>query len=252
MASRPPFDPASIRAVAFDAYGTLFEFETAAEHWYGRELLEQWGLNADHEAFERSVREAWNKVVPWAEGAGSGGASDLDAAPAGWIPTWEIWRRQYALALDEHGLDADPRDAADHLRSVLSRLDAYPDARTTVERLAGRRLLVGLLSNADEDFLQRCISRARLRFSVIQSSESLRVYKPHQAAFRGLCERFRCNPREVLYVGDSPATDVAGAANAGLRTAWVRRDDSEYPADQPPPDIEASDLSAIADAVGAP
>ena len=252
MTSRPPFDPGSIRAVAFDAYGTLFEFETAAEHWYGRELLELWGLNADHEAFERSVREAWNKVGPWAEGVSSDGVSDRDGASAGWIPTWEIWRRQYALALGEHGLDADPRDAADHLRSVLSRLDAYPDARTTVERLAGFGLLVGLLSNADEDSLQRCISRARLRFSVIESSESLRVYKPNQAAFRGLCERFGCVPQEVLYVGDSPETDVAGAASAGLRTAWLRRDGREYPADQPSPDIEVSSLSAIADAVGAP
>ena len=138
MASRPPFDPASIRAVAFDAYGTLFEFETAAEHWYGRELLEQWGLNADHEAFERSVREAWNKVVPWAEGAGSGGASDLDAAlPRGGSRRGRSGAGSTRWRSDEHGLDADPRDAADHLRSVLSRLDAYPDARTTVERLAG-------------------------------------------------------------------------------------------------------------------
>jgi 2-haloalkanoic acid dehalogenase type II len=240
VSGRDGFDPNVLKAVAFDGYGTLFEFETAAEHWYGRELLEQWGLEADHEAFEQSVREAWSNQQAL-----------MDGTSEAWVSTWELWRRAYAAALEEHGLDADPRAAADFLRDVLSRLAAYPDARETIERLSAHGLLVGLLSNADEDFLQRCVSRARLRFSVIQSSESLRVYKPHVRAFQELCHRLGCEPREVLYAGDWPASDVAGAVNAGLRTAWVNRDGSEYPADQPPPDIEASSLSAIADAVGA-
>ena len=250
------FDPASIRAVAFDAYGTLFDIEALSATWYGRELLAQWGQeDADHEAFEQSVKAAWFRVGPWAEHAGPDGAGDQEVlfrGPMGeWISTWGIWRRQYELALDEHGLEGDPREAGDHLRTVLSRVPAYPDARPAIERLASHGLLVGLLSNADDDFLQRCISRAGLRFSVIQSSESLRVYKPHETAFLTMCERLGCDPPEVLYVGYSPETDIAGAANAGMRTAWVREDDTEYPIDLHPPDIEASSLSAVADAVRA-
>jgi FMN phosphatase YigB (HAD superfamily) len=101
--------------------------------------------------------------------------------------------------------------------------DPFAEAHESVERLDALGLTLGLLSNADEDFLQRALSRARLRFSMIQSSESLRAYKPHRAVFLAACERLGTAPNETLYVGDSPIADVGGAHNAGLRTVWVRR-----------------------------
>src|SRR5690606_7021135 len=123
----------------------------------------------------------------------------------------------------QHGLPGDPDASANRLRELLSNAEPYPDARETLDRLDALGLRLGLMSNADEDFLQSALSHGRLRFSVIKSSESLRAYKPHKAPFLAVCNRLHCNPGEVLYVGDSPIADVNGAANAGLRTAWVRR-----------------------------
>lgn len=162
-----------------------------------------------------------------------------------------MWREQYESALGEHGIAGDPAEAADYLRDFLGDLDAYADAHTSVERLASKGYVLGVLSNADEDFLQRSLSRSRLRFSVIQSSESLRVYKPHRAAFLALCRRLGHEPDEVLYVGDSTTSDVAAARNAGLRTAWFRPAGATFPPDLPLPDIEVSSLTEVADALGA-
>ena len=135
-----------------------------------------------------------------------------------WHSQWEIWRRQYEAAFRAGGLEGDSTRAADDVRAALSLAAPYDDAHPAVEELAGAGFTIGLLSNADEDFLQRALSRARLRFSVIQSSESLRIYKPHRAVFLAACERLGCAPAETLYVGDSPIADVGGAHNAGLRT----------------------------------
>lgn len=268
-AERAPFDPSAIRAVAFDAYGTLFEWEFRAAL---AEFLSMHGIAADYEAVAKTFSsEAFSAVSVWApRHRGEEGKLDrkrmLDGPPPEWVATWEMWRRQFEYTFEKHHLTGDAVAGANHLREVLAHAPAYPDAFATVERIAARGLLVGLMSNADEDFLQGAVSHNRLRFSVIQSSESLRIYKPHRAAFAGLCARLGCEPHEVLYVGDSSPTDVAGALHAGLRAAWIHRPEaqvaqeaqtpqdaaSEQPREEPPvPDIEVASLLAVAEVLGA-
>jgi len=248
---RPPLDLSVIKAVAFDAYGTLF-------HWdfihTVQEVLDQQGLGGDHEEIAKTFQdEAFRKVSVWAQdGAADDGKLDrkrlTDGPPPPWIATWETWRRQFEYTFAKFGLPGDPVAGANHLRTVLSHAPAYPDAFESIERLA-QKYLVGLMSNADEDFLQSAVSVNRLRFSVIQSSESLRIYKPNRAAFLALAQRFSCEPHEVVYVGDTPGADVSGAINAGLRAAYIRRNEADYPNDTPLPDIEERSLAAIADAL---
>ncbi len=253
-ADRPPFDPARIRAVAFDGYGTLFDY--GIPHFrvdVATELAAQ-GIETDLDEFFQTWQRSYRLGDVWAF------EERADPTPAGW-PTplalngtlpdwhsqWEIWRRQFQAALDHHGIAGDATAAADRFRRALSVAPAFEEAHEAVEELAARGYLLGLLSNADEDFLQSALSRARLRFSVIQSSESLRTYKPHRAIFRALADRFGVALEEILYVGDSPFADVAGGANAGTRTAWIRREETAFPAHLPAPDVTASRLTDLLD-----
>ena len=168
-----------------------------------------------------------------------------------WISTWEIWRRQFEMVYEAESISGDPARGADRFREVLSHAPAYPDAHAVVDALDGAGFRLGLLSNADEDFLQSAISHNRLRFSVIQSSESLRVYKPNRAAFDELCHRLGCTPDEVLYVGDSPQADLQGGRHAGLRVAWIhQREDYQLPDDYPKPDLTVQSLTDVATALG--
>jgi 2-haloalkanoic acid dehalogenase type II len=272
---RAPFDPTAIRAVAFDGYGTLFDWDFRVAL---ADFLSQRGHAVDYEAAAKTFSsEAFSAVSVWAPGhRGEDGKLDrkrmLDGPAPEWISTWEMWRRQFEYTFEKHGLTGDAVAGANHLRGVLSIAPAYIDAFETVERLAAHGLLLGLMSNADEDFLQGAISHNRLRFSVIQSSESLRIYKPHRAAFIALCTRLGCEPHEVLYVGDSSPTDILGALHAGLRTAWIHRAEGQVaqeaqvveeaqapdkpveaePREEPPqPDLEVATLLEIAEALGA-
>jgi 2-haloalkanoic acid dehalogenase type II len=249
-----PFDPTRIRAVAFDGYGTLFHFDQPEFRVEVSRLMAEQEITADHDEFFQTWQKSYRLGDVWDQ------SDRTDATITGW-PTerslngplppwhsqWEIWRRQYQAALDAMNLQGDATAAADRFRWALSVAPAYPEAHDTIEGLASRGLLLALLSNADEDFLQSALSRARLRFSVIQSSESLRAYKPHRAIFAALCQRLFCAPSEVLYVGDSPYADVAGARNAGLRTAWIQRNDHPYPAHIAPPDVHLTSLAGLLD-----
>jgi 2-haloalkanoic acid dehalogenase type II len=267
---RPPFDPSAIRAVAFDAYGTLLDWDFRVAL---ADFLSRHNLTADIDTVARTfASEAFSAVSVWAPGhRGEDGKLDrkrmLDGPAPEWMATWEMWRRQFEYTFEKHALNGDATAGANHLRDVLSRAPAYTDAYETIERLAARGLLIGLMSNADEDFLQGAVSHNRLRFSVIQSSESLRIYKPHRAAFIALCTRLGCEPGEVLYVGDSSPTDVLGALHAGLRAAWVHRAEAQVaqeakapeqppsddaPKEEPPkPDLEVASLLEIAEVLGA-
>ena len=90
------------------------------------------------------------------------------------------------------------------------------------------RYRLGILSNADDDFLSACLEKNGLQseFEVIVTSESAGVYKPHQDIFHSFCEAVGLERHEVLYVGDSQSADVLGAKNAGMPVAWVNRDGS--------------------------
>lgn len=250
--SARPFNPREIRAVAFDAYGTLFFWDFKEEV---RTVMQLQSLEGDLDAITETFVKAWAKVSPWGKSVGEDGKPDRSQMLGGPVPefihTIDMWRTQFLETFRQHSLLGNHIEAADHLRRVLSRAPAYPDAFDTVERLAAHGYRLGLLSNADEDFVQSAISHNRLRFSVIQSSESLRAYKPNQTTFLSLCRRLECEPAEVLYVGDSAPTDVGGAAHAGLRTAWIKREaEAKYPEDQDPPDLQVTELAELLVALG--
>jgi len=80
----------------------------------------------------------------------------------------------------------------------------------------------------------------------VVSSESARVYKPHEAIFHGLAAELALKPVEIMYVGDSHFADVLGAKHAGLRVAWLNREGRALPEGVPQPDLELRSLSELA------
>ena len=222
--NRPPFDPSSICAVLFDAYGTVLDY--GAPHFRAAIISNQ-GIDVDFEGFHRSWLDAYSPSGVW----GEGGPSRIHPYPdeplngqlPRWHSQWEIWRRQFSSAFKEHQVEGSPSQAANFLREELSYAKPFDDAQKSIRTLRREGYVVGLLSNADDDFLQTALCAAELEFSVVLSSESLRAYKPHRSVFITACATISTPPHETLYVGDSPIADVGGAHNAGLRTVWVSR-----------------------------
>ena len=138
MSDASPFEAGAIRAVAFDAYGTLFRFSDHEHRLLVAALLVEQGLEVELDAFAESLKKSFQQVSPWAvEGhRREDGSLDreymLSGPVPGWISTWEIWRRQFAHAFAEYALAGDATAAANRQRCVLSESEAYPEAQLTV------------------------------------------------------------------------------------------------------------------------
>lgn len=258
-----------IHALIFDLDDTLVVEERSAEKAFvaaGRLAESRYGLDPDalHKTVRQVCRELWYGFPAhpycrrigisswegmWAEFLGP--APELQAL-RDWAP---IYRREsWHGALRRHGIE--DADLAEALADAFPRLrrqihEVYPDTVPTLRKLCGRYPL-GLLTNGVSDLQRRKIAGSGVGhyFSEILISGEVGARKPDRLVFDTLLARLRTAPDRALMIGNSLATDVQGAHNAGMRTVWVNR------AGVPPdPGIAAdweistlADLDAILDA----
>lgn len=137
-----------------------------------------------------------------------------------------------------HGVDA----AFDVYFEARNQVELYPDAAQALERLARQLPLIGL-TNGNADLGRIGIDR---HFRFCLSAREAGCAKPARRIFHAACRRLGVPPETVLHVGDDPALDVAGARAAGLRSAWINRDNLRWE-HGPAPDLEFTDLTALAD-----
>jgi 2-haloacid dehalogenase len=148
---------------------------------------------------------------------------------------------QFERSFRSFGADVPGTAACARLLDQLAAAACFPEVPEVLEALRGS-YRIAVLSNADDDFLSSFLQREGLQFEAIVSSEAARSYKPRAAIFRRLCELLELDPRQVLYVGDSPLADLLGAHAAGLATAWINRPGAKLPDKIPAPDVELHDL----------
>jgi putative hydrolase of the HAD superfamily len=104
------------------------------------------------------------------------------------------------------------------------RFRAFPDAAPALAELRGLGLRLVCVSNWDvslPEVLERC-GLADLLDGVVTSAEA-GVRKPDPAILARALELAGCSPAEALYVGDTPAEDLAAARAAGVRALLVDR-----------------------------
>ncbi|MCC6171624.1 MAG: HAD family hydrolase [Gammaproteobacteria bacterium] len=154
-----------------------------------------------------------------------------------WLRTETIRR----LAVADGYPDGVGAEAFEVFIAARNEVDLFPDVRPALDRLAARYTLA-TFSNGNADLGR--IGLAPL-FAVSLNAESVGVPKPHPDAFAAVARRLDCEPGRMLYVGDDPQADVAGARAAGLRTAWINRHGASWPDAHPPADLEIVDLQHL-------
>lgn len=124
-----------------------------------------------------------------------------------------------------------------------NRVDFYPDAHDGLRRVAAH-LPIAALTNGNADLAAIGIA-SLFRFQL--GAREYGAAKPDAGLFHEACRRLGCAPGEVLHVGDHPHMDVAGAANAGLRSCWIDRGDHAWPEPLARADLHIPTLTALAD-----
>jgi len=217
-------DPAmAIKAVTFDAYGTLLRNEDlmlvprriVADHGLSvsvDDVLRRW-IDLYFEATQqrpfRTLREIEEQILP--------------------------------RVLREFAAATDAAPYVDLFFQVTTKVELYPEALQVLNALGPVRSAI--VSNADHEHLATWDFKWPVQFIVI--SEAVRAYKPHPRMFQRALEQLGLQPHEVLHVGDSDVDDVKGAKAAGLRVAWLNRTGRSRRPDVPPPDFEIRDLTEL-------
>jgi 2-haloalkanoic acid dehalogenase type II len=224
--------PGDVKAVVFDAYGTVINFTEPDFIATMAEICADQSLDAD-------AGDLWRRFLR---------ASYLMRAEHHQDPVYqrydEAWSRQFERAFKQLRLNGDVGRASLRFKSALADAPAFDEARPAIEAI-GRHYKVALLSNADDDFLTSCLHRNGLRFKHVLSSEKARAIKPNPEIFVKMARRLRLSPEEILYAGDNPIPDVLGPARAGMRTAWVNRNGQRKPRGLPFPDVRVKSLSDL-------
>ncbi len=110
--------------------------------------------------------------------------------------------------------------------AFLAAMTGFDDVRPAVSALRAAGVTVGVLTNSSGEYTRAKLAATRLDdlFDVVCSRDTLGYGKPDSRAFLEACRRLGAEPSRTLYVGDEVATDPLGAADAGLRAAWLVRD----------------------------
>ncbi len=126
-------------------------------------------------------------------------------------------------------------------RTARNEVTLYDDVRPALVAL-GRRHRLASFSNGNAD-LQR-IGLAH-HFEVSLAAADTGAAKPDPRAFNAVLRSLGASADDVVYIGDDPEADVAGARAAGMRTVWVNRGVMPWPEELAAADLEVSSLTEL-------
>ena len=210
----------AIRAVLFDAVGTLLRPEPAVASAYcavGR----RYGSNLSEEEIAR--RFAQSISVRFEEDLPSPQSRAADHATS---PAWEVlrWRRIVGDVFEDVAeLDGLFRDLWTHFAEPSSwRL--YDDVAPCIRSLLNGGLTLGMASNFDDRLLDICRGLAPLgQCPHIFYSSGQGYRKPSPSFFAGIENALGLHPTELLLVGDDLENDYVAAQAAGWKAILLDR-----------------------------
>jgi FMN hydrolase / 5-amino-6-(5-phospho-D-ribitylamino)uracil phosphatase len=122
-------------------------------------------------------------------------------------------------------------EAFDAFIQARNEVDLYDDVLPALEQLHARYRLF-TASNGNADLAK--IGLARF-FERTVAARHVGALKPDPAIFHKVIEGTDLRAGEVVYVGDDPHLDVAGARSAGMQAIWIDRQGVQWPAEIAPP-----------------
>jgi putative hydrolase of the HAD superfamily len=215
---------AQIKAVFFDAAGTLFETREPVGETYAR-IARAYGVDASPNAIETAFRRTFRDALPLAFGAGRK-PEELRRLEREW------WRGLVAKTFATFGEFTDFEAYFNSLFECFAdpaRWVADPEALPTLKTLRERGLALGVISNFDYR-LYRILDGLGLSrcFDSITISSEAGYAKPSARLFEIVLEQHRLAPGQALHVGDSQQLDLAGASAAGMAAVLINRKSGEH------------------------
>jgi 2-haloacid dehalogenase len=192
----------TIKAVVFDAYGTLYDIQSVASvteemfPGYGEIVTQIWRIKQLEYTWLRSLMRRYQ---------------DFSV----------ITRESLAYTLRCLGLEYDS-GAFERIMDKYLHLDLYPDAQASLAAMRDRKLAI--LSNGSTDMLNALVKNSGLDrvLDATISIDAKKIFKPAPDAYSLIEAMLGVPPAEVLFVSSNP-WDACGAKAFGLNVAWIER-----------------------------
>lgn len=223
--------PAGIRACVFDAYGTLFDFASAAASC--RDAI---GDKADRLTAlwrDKQLQYAWLRAI-------QGRHADF----------WQVTGEALDFTLET--LDLRDEGLRERLMQLYLRLDAFAEVPEVLRCLKRAGFATAILSNGTPLMLAAAIEHAGIGHLLdhVLTVEEVGVYKPHPSVYRLAVDRLQAAPRDIVFLS-SNAWDAHAASAFGLTVVWCNRY-GQHPERLPgSPDREIRTLAELPPLLGA-
>ena len=173
-----------IQAVIFDWYETLVQLSEAARSRFFDGVAHRAGV---HMPTGQAYRD-WLQHTDRDVRLGGRSSFPLDGATPPFRAFRETWVTRFQELFRHWDADVRGEVGADAYVNWHASAAVYPDVPPALATLRSRYRL-GVLSDADRDFLHASVRRSELSFDAIIASEDLRAYKPHVSTYREVSNR---------------------------------------------------------------
>ncbi len=197
----------NIKAIIFDAYGTLFDVNSAAEKCKDK-IGDKW------EGFANYWRTTQLEYT-W-----------LRSLMKKHKDFWQITEDSLDKSMKAFKINIEMKNELLNLYKVLS---PYPEVKETLEKLKEKKYKLAILSNGTPSLLHELVNSNNLKnlFDDIFSIEEVKVYKPSSKVYEMPIKKYNIKHEEVAFLSAN-TWDVSGGGNYGFTSIWVNRNNNVF------------------------
>ena len=216
------------KAIVFDAYGTLFDVNSAAEKCKDK-IGSKWEAFANHWRTTQLeytwLRSLMNRHKNF----------------------WDVTEDSLDKSIRKFSIDKNMKNDLLNLYKILS---PYPEVKEVLENLKKKSFKLAILSNGTPSLLSDLIKNSDLNnlFDDLFSVEEVKVYKPDSRVYELPVKKYNIKASEVTFLSAN-TWDVSGGGNFGYNSIWVNRNKSEFDILDYQPKNEINNLKQLLDIV---
>ena len=217
-----------VKAIVFDAYGTLFDVNSAAEKCKGK-IGDKW------EGFANFWRTTQLEYT-W-----------LRSLMKRHKDFWQVTEDSLDKSMKAFKIDTSMKSELLNLYKVLS---PYPEVKEVLKKLKEKEYRLAILSNGTPTLLSELVKSNNLEniFDDLFSIEEVGIYKPDSKVYDMPIKKYQIKADEIAFLS-SNTWDVSGGGNYGYNAIWVNRNKNIFDNLDYKPKNEVSDLTQLVDIV---
>ena len=218
----------NIKAIIFDAYGTLFDVNSAAEKCKDK-------IGVKWEGFANFWRTTQLEYT-W-----------LRSLMKRHKDFWQITEDSLDKSMKVFNIDHSMKVELLNLYKILSPFEEVPE---TLRVLKEKNFKLAILSNGTPQLLKNLVDSNNLNnlFDDIFSIEEVKIYKPDSKVYNLPIKKYKIEKNETAFLS-SNTWDVSGGGNYGFQSIWVNRSNNFFDNLDYEPNNQIKDLSELVDLV---